>query len=109
MTTKVLIVDDHPAIREGLAVCIASQLDLEVCGHAADTAEAMRLVEAARPDVVVVDIQLETGNGLNLVERIIARDESIGILVWSTYPDAVYAQRSATRRRPRLYQQAARE
>ena len=94
MATKVLIVDDHPAVREGLAVRIASQPDLEVCGQAADTAEAMKLVEAARPDVVVVDIQLKTGNGLDLVERIKAHDKSIRILVWSMYPDAMYAQRA---------------
>ena len=94
MATKVLIVDDHPAVREGLAVRIASQPDLEVCGQAADTAEAVKLLEAARPDVVVVDIQLETGNGLDLVERIKAHDESIRILVWSMYPDAIYAQRA---------------
>jgi DNA-binding NarL/FixJ family response regulator len=93
MTAKVLIVDDHPAVREGLAVRIASQSDLEVCGEAADTSEAMRLIEAARPDVVVVDIQLKTGNGLELIERIQAHDKSIRILVWSMYPDALYAQR----------------
>ena len=108
MATKVLIVDDHPAVREGLAVRIASQPDLEVCGQAADTAEALKLLEAVRPDVVVVDIQLETGNGLDLVERITARDESIGILVWSMYPDRIYA--GATRcRRPGVHQQAARD
>ena len=94
MATKVLIVDDHPAVREGLAVRIASQPNMEVCGEAADTAQAVNLLEAARPDVVVVDIQLETGNGLDLVKRIKARDESIGILVWSMYPDAIYAQRA---------------
>ena len=94
MATKVLIVDDHPAVREGLAVRIASQPDLEVCGQAADTAEAVKLLEAVRPDVVVVDIRLETGSGLDLVERINARDESIGILVWSNYPDTIYAQRA---------------
>ena len=93
MATKVLIVDDHPAVREGLAIRVASQPDLEVCGQAADTAEALKLLEAVRPDVVVVDIQLQTGNGLDLVERITARDESIGILVWSMYPDRIYAQR----------------
>ena len=109
MATKVLIVDDHPAVREGLAVRIASQPDMEVCGEAADTAEAVKLLEAARPDVVVVDIQLETGNGLDLVERIKARDESIGILVWSMYPDAIYAQRALHGRRPGLHQQAARD
>jgi DNA-binding NarL/FixJ family response regulator len=96
MATKVLIVDDHPAVREGLAVRIASQPDLEVCGQAADTAEAVKLLEAVRPDVVVVDIQLETGNGLDLVERIKVRDDSIGILVWSMYPDNIYAQRALT-------------
>jgi DNA-binding NarL/FixJ family response regulator len=94
MATKVLIVDDHPAVREGLGVRISSQPDMEVCGQAADTAEALELLESVRPDVVVVDIQLETSNGLDLVQRIHARDESIGILVWSIYPDAIYAQRA---------------
>lgn len=94
MAAKVLIVDDHPAVREGLAVRISSQPDLEVCGQAADTAEAMQLVVATRPDVVVVDIQLKTGNGLDLIGRIQAHDKSIRILVWSMYPDALYAQRA---------------
>lgn len=94
MATKVLIVDDHPAVREGLAVHIASQPDMEVCGQAADAAEAVRLLDTIRPDVVIVDIQLETGSGLDLVERIKARDASIGVLVWSMYPDNIYAQRS---------------
>ena len=94
MATKVLIVDDHPAVRDGLAFRIASQPDLEVCGEAADMDQAVKLLEAARPDVAIVDIQLETDNGLDLVERIKAHDASIGILVWSMYPDAVYAQRA---------------
>jgi DNA-binding NarL/FixJ family response regulator len=92
--TRVMIVDDHPTIRDGLAMHIAAQPDMEVCGQANDEAEALRLLEAARPDVMIVDIQLETGNGLDLVQRITARDESIGILVWSTYPDNVYARRA---------------
>jgi DNA-binding NarL/FixJ family response regulator len=94
MATKVLIVDDHPAVREGLAVRISSQADLEVCGQAADTAEAMKLIRAGRPDVAVVDIQLRTGNGLDLVQRIKAFDETIGILIWSMYPDGLYAERA---------------
>jgi len=94
MTTKVLIVDDHPAVREGLAVRISSQPDLEVCGQAGDTSAAVKLIEAVRPDVVVVDIQLETCNGLDLVRRIKAHDASIGILVWSMHPDTTYAQRA---------------
>jgi DNA-binding NarL/FixJ family response regulator len=94
MATKVLIVDDHPAIREGLAVRISAQPDLEVCGQACDAAEAMKLLKADHPDVVVVDIQLKTGNGLDLIERIKAYDDSIHMLVWSMYPDTLYAERA---------------
>ena len=94
MAAKILIVDDHPAVREGLAVRISAQPDMEVCGQAADIAEAMNCLATARPDVVVVDIQLKTGNGLELVERIKAHDKTIRILVWSMYPDALYAQRA---------------
>ena len=49
MATKVLIVDDHPAVRDGLAVRIASQPDMEVCGEAADTDQAVKLLEATAP------------------------------------------------------------
>jgi DNA-binding NarL/FixJ family response regulator len=89
-----LIVDDHPAICEGLAVRISSQPDLEVCGSAADIAEAVKLVLTVRPDVVVVDIQLKNGNGLDLIHRIKAYDDAIPILVWSMYPDTIYAERA---------------
>jgi DNA-binding NarL/FixJ family response regulator len=94
MTTRVLIVDDHPALREGLVTRISSHPDLEVCGEAADVAEAMKLVASAQPDVAVVDVQLKTGNGLDLVKRIKARDDSIRILVCSVYPDKLYAERA---------------
>ena len=96
MIAKVLIVDDHPAVREGLAVRIASHPDLEVCGQAADAAEAMSLVAAVHPDLVVLDIQLKTSNGLDLIGRIKALNPSIRILVWSMYADALYAQRPCT-------------
>lgn len=92
--TRVLIVDDHPAVREGLVVRISSQPDLEVCGEAADVADTLELLDAARPDVAVIDIQLKTGDGLDLVKRIRARDESIHVLVWSMYPDKLYAKRA---------------
>ena len=105
MPAKVLIVDDHPAVREGLAERISSQPDLKVCGQAADMTETMQLVAATCPDVVVVDIQLKTGNGLELVERIKAYDPSIRILVWSMYPDALYARHGAACRSPGIHQQ----
>jgi DNA-binding NarL/FixJ family response regulator len=93
-TTRVFIVDDHPAVREGLAARISLEPDLEVCGEAADVSEAVELMASARPDVAIVDIQLKTGNGLDLIKRLKARDDSIRILVCSVYPDQLYAQRA---------------
>ena len=94
MATKVLIVDDHPAVCEGLAVRISTQPDMEVCGQAADAAEALASIAANRPDVAVVDIQLKGGDGLDLIARIKAHCPSIRILVCSMYPDALYARRA---------------
>ncbi len=94
MPTQVLIVDDHPAVREGLATYLGSQPDMAVCGEAADVCQAMKMLEDHRPDVVIVDIQLADSNGLELVQRIKNRDEKIKVLVWSSSPDSLYAQRA---------------
>jgi DNA-binding NarL/FixJ family response regulator len=91
---RVLIVDDHPSVREGLASRISRQPDLEVCGEAADIADALHALETSRPDVVVVDISLKTGNGIDLIKRIKIRDSSIRILAFSMYPDSLYAERA---------------
>jgi DNA-binding NarL/FixJ family response regulator len=91
---RVLIVDDHPAVREALAIRIGRQRDLEVCGEATDTTEALHLVAEARPDVAVVDISLRTGNGIDLIKRIKGRDAHVRILVWSMHSEALYAERA---------------
>jgi len=91
---KVLIVDDHPSVREGLASRISRQADLKVCGEAADIADALLLLESTRPDVVVVDISLKTGSGIDLIKRIKARDSSIRMLAFSMYSDSLYAERA---------------
>jgi len=92
--TRVLIVDDHPAIREGLALRISRQPDLEVCGEASDMPEAMARLGACNPDVVIVDIGLKSGSGIDLIRRIKARDERIRILVLSMFPESLYAERA---------------
>jgi DNA-binding NarL/FixJ family response regulator len=92
--TRVLIVDDHPAVREALAIRIGRQRDLEVCGEAADMSEALRLVADARPDVAVVDISLKTGNGIDLIKRIKDRDDRVRVLVWSMHSELLYAERA---------------
>jgi DNA-binding NarL/FixJ family response regulator len=92
MPTRAFLVDDHPAVCKGLAVRISNAEDPEVCGEATDGSDAMEQLESTRPDVAVVDIQLKSGNGLDLVKRIRARDESVRVLVCSVYPDQLYAK-----------------
>ena len=91
---RVLIVDDHPALREALALRIGRHPDLEVCGEAADAGEALRLVDETRPDVAVVDLSLKSGDGLDLIKRIKDRDDRVRMLVWSMHSESLYAERA---------------
>ncbi len=91
---RVLIVDDHPAVREALALRIAAQPDLEVCGEAADANEALRLAATLDPDVAVIDIGLKIGNGLDLIKRLKARDGKVRMIVWSMFGEDLYAERA---------------
>jgi DNA-binding NarL/FixJ family response regulator len=91
---RVLIVDDHPVVRDGLGELINQESDLEVCGEAADATEALRLVEEARPNVAVVDLSLQSGHGIELIEQIKARNEQIKMLVWSMHDEMLFAERA---------------
>jgi DNA-binding NarL/FixJ family response regulator len=92
--TKVLIVDDHPMVREGLSMRISLQPDLEVCGEADTQEAALTLIEQTHPGLVLVDIFLASGNGLELVKQVKARFPSIKMLVISAYRDSLYAERA---------------
>ena len=91
---KILIVDDHPVVREGLSAHIATQDGLEVCGEAEDIVDAFAVLAKTNPDVVIIDIALKTGSGLELIKRIVAKDKAIRIVVWSMYPENLYAERA---------------
>jgi DNA-binding NarL/FixJ family response regulator len=91
---KVLIVDDHPVVREGLAMHLAAQPDLEVCGEAEDLPGALAMLASARPDVVIIDISLKNSSGMQLIRRIKDRQDPVRILVWSMYPENLYAERA---------------
>jgi DNA-binding NarL/FixJ family response regulator len=91
---RVFVVDDHPMIREGLAAQIANQPDLHMCGEAEDVVEALGRIHDADPDLVIVDIALKSGNGIDLVKRLKAKNPSLRILVWSMYPESLYAERA---------------
>lgn len=90
---KVLIVDDHPMMRGGLAQVINNQTDLAVCGEAGDANEAMHLVESSKPDLAVVDISLEGKSGLELIKDLQALHPGLPILVMSMHDEALYAER----------------
>jgi DNA-binding NarL/FixJ family response regulator len=91
---RVLIVDDHPVVREGLAMKLRAERDLAVCGEAEDVAEAVAVADTAKPDLAIVDISLKTGNGIDLIKRLKAHDPALRILVWSMYAEGLYAERA---------------
>jgi DNA-binding NarL/FixJ family response regulator len=89
----VLIVDDHAVLREGLSMVINQQPDLLVCGEAADVAAALQAVAALQPDIVIVDLSLASGSGLELVKDIKAQHPGLPTLVLSLHDEALYAER----------------
>jgi DNA-binding NarL/FixJ family response regulator len=91
---RVLIVDDHPAVREALTIRLSLEPDLKVCGEAADVTEAVQVFNATNPDVVVIDISLKSGDGIDLIKRIKARNDSARLLVWSMYSESLCAERA---------------
>jgi DNA-binding NarL/FixJ family response regulator len=91
---RILIVDDHPAVREALAIRLSREPDLEVCGEAADVTEALQVFDATNPDVAVIDISLKGGDGIDLIKRIKVRNDSIRLLVWSMYSESLCAERA---------------
>ena len=90
---KILVVDDHPLVREGLAARINAQPDLEVCGEAADVDEALALHDRIHPDLVIIDLALRTGHGLDLIKTIDQRKSSTKMLVISAHDESVFAER----------------
>jgi DNA-binding NarL/FixJ family response regulator len=84
---RVLIADDHPVFRAGLATLLEPHPDIEVVGRAADGAEAVALAAELRPDVVVMDIQMPQVNGIEATRRVLAADPSVGVLVFTMGED----------------------
>ncbi len=84
--TRVLIVDDHPVVREGLRAILSAEPDLEVVGECGTADEAIRAAAALRPDVVLMDLRLPWPDGVAATARIVA-DGSANVLVLTTYDD----------------------
>lgn len=92
-TARIMIVDDHPALCEGLGHRISAQPDLAVCGQAADVDAALEMVRQTQPKIVIVDIALKNSDGLELVKALKTRHQRVRTLVHSMYDESLYADR----------------
>lgn len=91
---KILIIDDHPAVREGLELRIGIEDDLVVAGQAEDAEEAFNLIVETQPDAAVVDISLKSSSGIELMSRVKKEYPELRMLAFSMYDDAIYAERA---------------
>lgn len=91
---RILVVDDHPTMREGLARVIDEAGDLIVCAQAESIHDALELVESTQPNLVIVDITLRRQNGIDLIKDLKIRHPKLPVLVHSMHDEQVYAQRS---------------
>jgi len=92
--TQILIVDDHPIVRQGLSELINHESDLMVCGQAEDAPQAMAMIKSLGPDVVIVDISLKETSGMELIKDIKAIYPNISILALSMHDESLYAERA---------------
>lgn len=91
---RILLVDDHPMVREGLRARLSSVPRLQVVGEAGDAAEALRQLELSLPDVVLQDVGLKDGNGIDLVQAMLAHQSTLRVLMFSMYDNPEYVQRA---------------
>ena len=93
--TNILIVDDHPLLREGIRQVIELEKDLKVCGEASSANEAIDLINRNMPDVVIVDITLAGNvNGIELIKSLNERFPEIRTLVLTMHDESLYAERA---------------
>jgi DNA-binding NarL/FixJ family response regulator len=91
---RILVVDDHPIVRQGLSLLIDREPDLAVCGEAEEATGAMHLLASARPDVLIVDISLNGPDGLDLLKNIRITHPTLPVLILSMHEESIYAERA---------------
>src|ERR1700688_4452814 len=92
--STIFIVDDHPIVRQGLALLINREPDLAVCGDAEEAASALRRIEELKPDLIVVDISLNGPDGLDLLKNVRVRYPNLPVLILSMLDESLYAERA---------------
>jgi len=90
---KILIVDDHPIVRQGIIYLLEKEKDIQVCGEAEDALEALAAIPRLKPNLIIIDISLPIGNGLELIKNISTLYPQIIMLVLSMHDESLYAER----------------
>jgi len=91
---RIIIVDDHPVVRERLAELIAEEKDLAVCGQAENASQALELIGSTKPDLAIVDLGLKRSSGLDLIKQIRSAFRTVAVLVLSMLDEAIWAERA---------------
>src|SRR5271168_3202932 len=89
---RVLLVDDHPIVRQGLALLIDREADLSVCGEADGAHSAFHALETLRPDIVLLDISLNEPDGLEMHNEIRSKRSSYPMQILSMHDESIYAE-----------------
>ncbi|MEM9776420.1 MAG: response regulator transcription factor [Chloroflexota bacterium] len=84
---RVLLVDDHPVVRKGLAAVLDIEDDIKVIGEASDGLEGVRLTQLLKPDVVLIDLKMPELDGVGAIRKILAFDQSVKIIILTSYAD----------------------
>src|SRR5208282_6703445 len=82
---KILLVDDHPLVREWLTNLINQRPDFQICGETGSAPEALHLIESLKPDIAIVDISLADGSGIELIKNIKSSQSDVAVLVLSMH------------------------
>ena len=91
---RILVVDDHPIVRQGLALLIDREPDLVVCGEAEDAMGAMHVLASAKPDFLIVDLSLNGPDGIDLLKNVRTTHATLPVLILSMHDELVYAERA---------------
>ena len=91
---KILVVDDHPIVRQGLKELINHEKDLVVCGQAEDAHQAIKEIKSRGPDMIIVDISLKEKNGMELIKDIKVQHPDLPVLALSMHDESLYAERA---------------
>lgn len=94
MKRRILIVDDHPIFRDGIAQLINHQPDMHVCGSASSAAQALSAMEELKPDMLIVDISINGTNGIELIKSVRAQYPALPALMLSSHDENLYAERA---------------